>query len=62
MIGLVKNLSFSAGDACLILGLGKSPGGGNDNPLQYSSLEKSHRQKSLADHSPGGRKMSDTTE
>ena len=33
MIRLVKNLSFSAGDACLILGLGKSPGGGNNNPL-----------------------------
>ena len=26
-------------DAVLILGLGRSPGGGNGNPLQYSCLE-----------------------
>jgi len=29
----------SAGDTGSILGLGRSPGGGNDNPLQYSCLE-----------------------
>ena len=29
------------GDMGLIPGLGRSPGGGNDNPLQYSCLEKS---------------------
>ena len=28
-----------AGDASLIPGLRRSPGGGNDNPLQYSCLE-----------------------
>ena len=28
-----------AGDAGLIPGLGRSPGGGHGNPLQYSSLE-----------------------
>ena len=27
------------GDACLILRLGRSPGGGNGNPFQYSCLE-----------------------
>ena len=27
------------GDACLIPGSGRSPGRGNDNPLQYSCLE-----------------------
>ena len=27
------------GDGDLIPGLGRSPGGGNGNPLQYSSLE-----------------------
>ena len=27
------------GDVGLIPGLGRSPGGGNDNPLQYSCLE-----------------------
>ena len=30
-----------AGDKGLIPGLGSSPGGGNGNPLQYSSLENS---------------------
>ena len=37
-----KNLPASAGDirdAGLIPGLGRSPGGGNDNPLQYFCLE-----------------------
>ena len=37
---LVKNLPASTGDARdlgLIPGLGRSPGGGNGNPLQYSS-------------------------
>ena len=31
----------TSGDAGLISGLGRSPGGGNDNPLQYSCLENS---------------------
>ena len=31
----------NAGDPGLIPGLGRSPEGGNDYPLQYSSLEKS---------------------
>ena len=35
----VKNTSASAGDAGLIPGLGRSPGEGNGNPLQYSFLE-----------------------
>ena len=35
---VVKNLSAIAGDAGLIPGLGKSPGVGNDSPLQYSCL------------------------
>ena len=41
---IVKNLSANAGgarDSCLIPGLGKSPRGGNGNPLQYSCLENS---------------------
>ena len=33
---LVKNPPANAGDVGLILGLGRSPGGGNGNPLQYS--------------------------
>ena len=41
---MVKNLPADAGDARdpgLIPELGRSPGGGNGNPLQYSCLEKS---------------------
>ena len=35
----VKNPPTNAGDLCLIPGLGRSPGEGNGNPLQYSCLE-----------------------
>ena len=52
---VAKNLSVSAGDAKdvgLTPGSGRSPGGGNGNPLQYSSLEKSPGQKSLVGYSP----------
>ena len=35
----VKNPPADAGDIGLIPGLGRSPGEGNDNPLQYSCLE-----------------------
>ena len=38
---VVKNPPANAGDMGLILGLGRSPGEGNDNPLQYSCLENS---------------------
>jgi len=33
---VVKNLPANAGNTGTIPGLGKSPGGGNGNPLQYS--------------------------
>ena len=36
---VVKNPSVNAGDMALIPGLGRSPGGGNGNLLQYSCLE-----------------------
>ena len=39
---MVKNLPANAGDirdTGLIAGLGRSPGGGHGNPLQYSGLE-----------------------
>ena len=36
---LLKNLPAKAEDLGLILGLGRSPGEGNGNPLQYSCLE-----------------------
>ena len=50
-----------AGAAGLIPGLGRSPGGGHSNPLQYSRLV-SHGQRSLVGYSPKGQKESDITE
>ena len=42
---VVKNLPANARDAGLIPGLGRSPGVGNGNPLQYSCLGNSmHRE------------------
>jgi len=35
---VIKNLPAKEGDAGSILGLGRSPGEGNGNPLQYSCL------------------------
>ena len=56
-----KNPPANAGDAGLIPVLGRSPGEGNDNPLQYSCLENPHGQRSLEGYSLWGRKESDTT-
>ena len=53
---MVKKLPASVGDARdpgSIPGWGRSPGGGNGHPLQYSCRGA---------HSPGGHKESDTTE
>ena len=36
---VTKNLPANAGDMGSIPGLGRSPGGGHGNPLQYSCLE-----------------------
>ena len=38
---MVKNLPANAGDKSSPPGLGRSPGGVTDNPLQYSCLENS---------------------
>ena len=57
-----KESSCNVGDPGSIPGLGRSPGGRHGNPLQSSSLENPHGQKSLASYSPWGRKESDTTE
>ena len=38
---VVRNPPVNAGDAGLIPGLGRSPGGGHGNPLQYSCQENS---------------------
>ena len=37
-----KASAYTVGDSGSIPGLGRSPGGGNGNPLQYSRLEKSY--------------------
>ena len=61
----VKNLPTNVGDtrdAGSILGSGRSSGERNGNPLQYSCLEKSYGQRSLAGYSPWGCKESDMTE
>ena len=42
---MVKYLPANAGDADLIPGLGRSPGEGNGNSLQYSCLENPHGQR-----------------
>ena len=59
---MVKDPPAKEGVAGLIPGSRRPPGGGNDNPLQYSCLEDRHGQKSLADYRPWGPKESDMTE
>ena len=62
---VVKDLPANAGVARgvgLILGSGRSPGGGNDNLLQDSGLENPTEKRSLVGYSPWGHKESDTTE
>ena len=59
---VVKNISVNAGDATdagSILGLGRSPGGGNGNQVQYSCLENPMDQRHLVGYSPWGHKESD---
>ena len=51
-----------AGNTGSIPGLGRSPGGENGNPLQYSCLEDFKGQRSLAGYSPRGHKELDMTE
>ena len=57
-----KESACNAGDLGSIPGLGRPPGGGPGNPLQYSCLENPHGQRSLVGYSPWGRKESDMTE
>ena len=57
-----KESTYNVGDLGSIPGLGRSPGGGQGNPLPYSYLENPQRQRSLADYSPWGHKESDMTE
>ena len=57
-----KKSTCNAGDLGLILGLGRSPGGGHGNSLQYSHLENPHEQRSLEGYIPWGHKESNMTE
>ena len=60
---MVKASAYNAGDPGSIPGLGRSPGKGIGNPLQYSCLENSvDGWRSQLGYSPWGRKESDTTE
>ena len=62
---VVKNLPASpgdAGDTVLIPGLGRSPGEGNDNPLQYSCLGNPMHIGAWVGSSPWGHNELNTTE
>ena len=54
--------TYSVGDLGSIPGLGRSPGEGHGNPLQYSCLENPHGHRSLAGYNPWGHKESDMTD
>ena len=56
-----KESTCIVGDLGLILGLGRSPGGGLGKLLQHSCLENPHGQRSLVGYSPRGHKESDAT-
>ena len=47
-----KESTCNAGVLGSIPGLGRSPGGGHSNPLQYSWLKNPHGQRNLAGYSP----------
>ena len=54
-----KESACNVGDLGLITGLGRSPGGGHGNTVQYSCLENPHGQRSLVVYSLRARKESD---
>ena len=57
-----KELTCNAGDLGSIPGLGRFPGGGHGNPLQYSCLKNPYGQRNLAGYSPWGCKELDVTD
>ena len=57
-----KESTCNAGNLGSIPGLGRSPGEGHSNPLQYSCLENPCGQRSLAGYSPSGYKELDMTD
>ena len=65
MVLVVKNMPANAGyirDTISIPGSGRSPGEGNDNPLQVFLPGEFHGQRSLVSYGPWGHKESATTE
>ena len=59
---MVKNLPAMRKTWVLSLGGGRSLGGGDGNPLQYSCLENPYGQRSLVGYSQYGLKESGMTE
>ena len=59
---VVKNPTVNAGPTGSIPGSGRSPGEGNDNPLQYCCLENSMDREAWRATAHGDYKESDTTE
>ena len=57
-----KESACTAGDVGLIPGLGRSPGEGNSNTLQYPCLENSMDRGAWQATVHGGHKESETTE
>ena len=59
---VANSLASNAGDTGWIPGWESSSGGGDGNPLQYSSPENRRDRGTLAGYSPWSRKVSDATE
>ena len=62
---MVKNVPAGAGDArdrVFAPWVGRSPGGANGHPLQFSWMESSMDKRSLSGYSPWGRRESGTAE
>ena len=57
-----KESACNAVDLSSIPRLGRSPGGGHGNPLQYSCLENPHGQRNLVGYSPWDHKELDMSE
>ena len=57
-----KGSACNVGDPGSIPGLGRSPGGGQGNTLQYSCLENPHGQRSLVGYSPLGPRVRHNSE
>ena len=58
---MIKNLPANAGDAGSILGLGRSPGEGNGNSLQYPCLGNLMDREAWRATVPGVSKELETT-